>query len=606
MAIDWDAYEKKRKLSQSVGVASSGIDWDSYAKSKGLTEPIKQEEQQVNMVQEEPFQPETPRKIGLITLPSVTTEGMTPLQANFPEAKGLDWIGGALNAIINVPSAAVTGYLNSLSNVTQLRKEDTTAKKVGKVMEAGLGAINMIPAWLAFSTGLEAAKNVPVLGVVPKAIGKGLELVGKAGGYVGGKAIDIAPISDEAKIELRQPFEELSAVATQILVAHGTGKVIPKGVKLMEEVKVKVEEKLDAKIREVQATNMVINPTIARAIANSVIKDIGRADYTKRIAEAERRPVPKRQASPFVVKKTSDILDTLDRVNKDTVSKSFIQDMIDRKDTPKVAAKELQSVLDTFTDKVNKAEFQAKVRESVMGDVKPAEPTVVEPIKTELPTVAEIPPIVNEPISVRPVREISELKEITPKEVIEASPEAETAPSKPSVELVDKAVERAAMRDRIELPETERLNMKESEEIIKKLMTDDIEGAMDVAMGHKEAPKGSQSSMIWKAMAEYAVANRDAKMVADLAVKSSVPREGTESGRFIKGFDYGESRTNAVDIIVKITKKRAKESKKKYDKKAESAIKNKEKLEMDKEINKADKPMKKTDWETFLSEIVCK
>lgn len=106
------------------------------------------------------------------------------------------------------------------------------AKNLGKVIRAGVGAANVV--FAPISSVLSESEKVPVFGKVVKyGINKPFEWAGNAGSWVGKNVVNNLPISEDAKNQLREPIQELTALVAQIALGkagHVAGtKIFGKG-----------------------------------------------------------------------------------------------------------------------------------------------------------------------------------------------------------------------------------------------------------------------------------------------------------------------------------------------------------------------------------------
>jgi len=584
------------------------------------------------VVEEE--QKKTPVPSSLFTPATVTEEGLTAPKVDFTSGKKplksgndtlnlivdkLDWIGPALDSLVNVPSEAVTQFVNALSDFTSLPKETKMATKVAKGLSTGVSALNLIPGWLAFGTGLQMAKEIPIIGLPAVGAEKLLQGAGGIASKVAEKGIEKMPfISEESKAELQKPFQELAAVGAQMLIAHGAVKGSVKGIETIKSVSKELSGKLDTEIsnltRTVNNQGVLITPKIAKVIADSAIRKIKQEGKTPP-PTVEPQKVPVKRPSDIFRSKSEEILGEIkDTPVGDNVPTVFVRERIAKNDVPSRFRNEVKRILDERDDAqgnravMTKTEFESLVRERLMPEVPKTKVTpIAAPAAVEgVATGAKPAPIVETVAGVRTVETPKAVE--TPIEAVPVQPEApagvETKPSKPSVELMEKAVEQAIVKEKFELPETETLNMEENAKIVKRTMTEKPNEAYEIAMGRRDAPVGSRSSTFWKAMSDYAMRTRNQEMVMDLATNSKVPKLGTEAGREIKGFDYGEGAPSAVETIVKLNKTREAQAKKTYGDKAEKKIKEVEKKSMDKEIGET--KMKPKDWDSFMESLICK
>ncbi|MCK9598632.1 MAG: hypothetical protein M0R06_06285 [Sphaerochaeta sp.] len=591
MAIDWEAYKAKKS-----GVASrNNIDWDSYAKKKGLV--LKKEDPDA-------FETEIAKEVrkqkapSMFTLPTVTEEGFTPLKLDMPEpANQLDWLGSALEKIVNVPSEAITGAINAISDLTTSGKKG--AAKVGEAVSAVAKTAGA--ALSPISAGFSAAEEVPLLGYGAKAVNWGFGKVGEAGGALTKAAVNAMPfVSDEAKKELEKPFEELGALVSQIAV----GGALTKGKTGYKAIEGKLDSIIAEKTAYVQSQGVQMTPAIAKKLAESAIRDI---KNEIRLAEEVAKPKVEPQKvvskkTPFAKETAGKLITELETV-PETAGRGFFTTRL--KESPDSVKNQFKGVVEEIGERALPKQEVIDIVRREFGLEKPVEAPTVVPIETK----------VSEPISgtKAPVEAIPEAMGAKPVEAVEPfkseerpvpAEGVETKPSKPSFELMEQAIEKAVIKEKLELPETETLKMDVAREATRKLIKENPSRAFEVAMGRADAPVETRASMIWKAMSEYAMLIRDSKMVEELATKSTVPTFGVEAGRFGKAFDFSDTATSAVETIIKVQKTREAVAKKKYGEKPAEKAKAIERKAMDKELSKA--KMKPKDWNSFIDEITCK
>lgn len=146
-----------------------------------------------------------------------------------------DWWHRALEKAVNTPAEAVGFLHQSLVDLSDalipLRqdidtpaKEYTPSQRAAAMGKAGLATANLIPQWQAFTTALETAKETPMLSGVATAIQKGFEYLGKGGAYGAGRLIDILPLKESDKNELKPVAENIGGFITQFLLLHRLGK----------------------------------------------------------------------------------------------------------------------------------------------------------------------------------------------------------------------------------------------------------------------------------------------------------------------------------------------------------------------------------------------
>lgn len=99
--------------------------------------------------------------------------------------------------------------------VSSFKSDRPLSEKIGKSLDVVTGAASTV-----FSPISGALNEVSNRGGLPgkiatKVVEKPFELLGKAGSFVGGKVIEALPLNEENEKNLKQPVEELSALAAQ-------------------------------------------------------------------------------------------------------------------------------------------------------------------------------------------------------------------------------------------------------------------------------------------------------------------------------------------------------------------------------------------------------
>lgn len=233
------------------------------------------------------------------------------------------WVGKAAEKVVNIPAQGLTNFANRLGDTFDMIAgmpkrikgtleykpiEATGTEKVASATNTALAGINLIPSWLLTSTALEAAKEAPInlktiggagkyiaplnpiLGatvdigsIMPGAekvdlnpankISKGFELLGKVGSFISGKALDVAPISEESKAVLRQPVEEIGALLSQVGLAHYGMKYGGDIIGKSREQITKFNDTMGEKVKTLQKEGTEITPEVAKQIIAETAKE---------------------------------------------------------------------------------------------------------------------------------------------------------------------------------------------------------------------------------------------------------------------------------------------------------------------------------------------
>lgn len=152
----------------------------------------------------------------------------------YQEAPGWSYMrDGKINPDYEKEVAAREEYFKNQTKVT-------TAETAGSMISAATGIGNL--AFLPVTTELEFAKNsgIPGISQGAQAISWGFETLGKGAALIGNEAVDVLPVSDQAKSYLKAPVAELFSLAGMMLGAKGLHVVAKEGfakVPLPEKVK---------------------------------------------------------------------------------------------------------------------------------------------------------------------------------------------------------------------------------------------------------------------------------------------------------------------------------------------------------------------------------
>lgn len=143
-------------------------------------------------------------------------------------------------------------------------KPVTPATRIGRMINVGTSAANI--AFIPVTSAFAGAEEIPVVKYPVKAVGWGFEKLGQAGAFVGSGAVDLLPISDDAKNELREPMAEAGALIVQI---YGAKVIHSAGKKALG----KLKSKLVTKTHTTLAEKGDVTPADARIITNEVMKE---------------------------------------------------------------------------------------------------------------------------------------------------------------------------------------------------------------------------------------------------------------------------------------------------------------------------------------------
>ena len=147
------------------------------------------------------------------------------------------------------PKEAISSAWNSLKEsvaqsapkisklFTEEKAKEISSKELGKELEAvsAFGHIVFAP----ISALFEGMNKVPVLGSVSRLISLPFVAGGEAASGISGEIVDELPIPDKDKENIKQGIQEISALATQLVI----GKITHIGTKKVKELKTKFGEK---------------------------------------------------------------------------------------------------------------------------------------------------------------------------------------------------------------------------------------------------------------------------------------------------------------------------------------------------------------------------
>lgn len=142
---------------------------------------------------------------------------------------------------------------------------------------------------------------------------------------------------------------------------------------------------------------------------------------------------------------------------------------------------------------------------------------------------------------------------------IPASPRTTGAPGE-SIPMAAQRLEADALKadlapeDGFNLTPTANMNMEDQINKAIVLMDNNFDVATKVAMGKTNAPGDLQSSVVFEAVKQRAIKNKDKALLYELS-KSDVPSQGKAAGQFIKGFDT-KNAEDPVAVMQRVVKAR--------------------------------------------------
>lgn len=258
-------------------------------------------------------------------------------------------------------------------------------------------------------------------------------------------------------------------------------------------------------------------------------------------------------------------------------------------------------------------EAKAVSQATTVGEVKDALKVNNDlPIRTvndgRTPTVGNIP--------VNPVSPSKELTgEITPLKSspeLPQSPEIATPPkvtrqSTIGVPALAQGTKRTAIKNKLiygfdktfDLPEYEKVNVKEQGQKATDLVLNNPDHAFKVAMGEVHPPEGILPESVYVALEKYAVDNKNVDILRNLATKSSLTNEATTMGQRIRLLGERDPES-AIGNIQNVARARLKAVEARTGTTVNKAISG-----VTKEIKSNVKPVTNDAWASFVNELRC-
>jgi len=143
-----------------------------------------------------------------------------------------------------------------------------------------------------------------------------------------------------------------------------------------------------------------------------------------------------------------------------------------------------------------------------------------------------------------------EPKKETPK-VEKPTPSPKKTPSGLSESTIEKAVRADIMRETIEIPELSTMDMDEQAKMATKLLFDDTEKAIDIALGNQNPPNGVKAGSVYIAVRNYALANNDFDLIKELATADKINNFARALGQEVKAFD-GSMYSDPVQVMKEV------------------------------------------------------
>ena len=180
--------------------------------------------------------------------------------------------------------------------------------------------------------------------------------------------------------------------------------------------------------------------------------------------------------------------------------------------------------------------------------------------------------------------------------------EPTTGVPKVSKRISDETIEKGLVDEFGDLPEIDKKTFKEEAKRIGKVIDEDPEALVRIALGQEDGAKyGIDPSSAFKTVKDQALKNGDVDLLRQLAVDpKAVPTQSKIWGQHIKFLDeLGKRKEDAFDKMNKLVKDR----KAKFEKRGKSVAKSK-KAEV-KNIKETIKKPDRYDWNAFISSIRC-
>jgi hypothetical protein len=197
---------------------------------------------------------------------------------------------------------------------------------------------------------------------------------------------------------------------------------------------------------------------------------------------------------------------------------------------------------------------------------------------------------------------ITKEKAIKPK----TTPKAEKITYEPLIKqsTLGKKVRSKAIKEKLiygfdktfrDLPEYEKMNVKEQGQKAVEFTLNNLDEAVEVAMGRKAPPEGILPESIFKVVEDMAHQEKNIDLIRDLATKSELVSEATTMGQRIRMLAEREP-DSAVAKIRELKKAKEIESRKRYKKTTDDIVG---------EIKSKRKPIVRETWNSFIDSITC-
>lgn len=464
-----------------------------------------------------------------------------------------------------------------------LTSKQLAADRVAKAGSLGLGIIN---AGLSPFTALfKGGEKLPVIGDVFKAANGFIGGIGDLGNHIGQEVTNKLPVSDATKDNLRPVIGEIFSLTSQFGLGAITHEVVKSELEslskktsaiIADDPKVKLSVKSET---PEEAPVKVNTPTTKHA---EYAASQGYEGY-KPPAELPTIEMGTKPKSTLpVIQTEAPPISAPPGLHYEEVSPVEISKLIDDSLSEKSTIPE-KSVSFYKDNPADITQIPIRIKE-VDGNL------TVENGRNRLTAAKELG--------------ISNIKveDTTPngsKILQSISPKAIEGTGATNVRGLSAGVEASAIEKKLtsgfgDLPEYQKMNMKEQAQMATELMKENYDHAKKVALGEEKPPEGLHPEAVFTAVEERALKDGDVATLRDLATRSTLTSEATTMGQRIKLLDE-RNPESPVKAIRDVTKAR--------EKVASKDIKGTVK-EIKAEIDKA-KPTKQS-WTDFIKEIQCK
>lgn len=157
--------------------------------------------------------------------------------------------------------------------VESFGKTPGVSEEIGKTLEVAAATAGVI--FSPISAFFEGANEIPVVGSVSKLVTSVFSGLGEGGAAIGDKAVDLLPIPQEAKDNIREGVKEIAALAAQIAVGGRLGKKVlgKKKTELTEKFGEKGADTIIGKATEVAEQKATIGKQKTEVVPEQVVAE---------------------------------------------------------------------------------------------------------------------------------------------------------------------------------------------------------------------------------------------------------------------------------------------------------------------------------------------